>query len=142
MTPDPYEWLRTLPHITLLIARLPGTEKGRWYPETDTIVLDDRLTQVERRCTLMHELVHQLRGDDSVDDDWFGRRQERGCDEITARLMIPIEDLGEAQLWGRLPLDLAETLGVDIPTLITRVATLTPQERAYLKQRAPEWGAA
>lgn len=59
MREDPEETLRRRPDLTLLWRVLPDGMNGCWQP--GRITLDPRLTRVEARCTLMHELVHDER---------------------------------------------------------------------------------
>lgn len=134
---DPYHWLSLVPHIQLAIARLPDDDMGRWVPERQTIVLDDRLTQAERRCTLVHELVHRLHKDDPGLSPGLAERQEARCRERTARLLIRTNDLLDALLWviDEHEEEMAEHLWVDVPTLRDRLMTLSDRERDYLIRR-------
>lgn len=125
---DPFAMLREHPDITLLIHRLQEGERGRWYPDAHVIVLDDRLTQAERRCVLMHELVHRSRGDVPCTDTLTGRRQEKSCHEQVARLLIPFPQLLAAMQWGRDPHELADELWVDVKTLRVRIRGLSAAE--------------
>lgn len=143
---DPFELLAEHPDITLCFTRLPAGERGRWYPDLHTIVLDERLTQAERRCTLLHELVHRMRGDVHVEDDREHSRQERDCHLTVARLLIPLEQLKNAMQWGRDPQELADELWVDVETLQARVMGLSAQEAAYVRSAEVDdqemWGVA
>lgn len=84
------------------------------------------LTQVERRCTLTHELVHQERG--LVVDPAAAAREELVVDEIAARRLITLPALIDGLRWTRQPCELADHLWVDEPTLKTRLNTLDPIE--------------
>lgn len=141
---NPYDLLEEHPDITLVFTRLPGRERGRWYPDLHAIVLAERLTQAERRCTLMHELVHRMRGDNHVDDPHLLGRQERSCHETVARLLIPFDRLQAALQWGRDPQELADELWVDVETLLARIKGLSPVETARLREEEDEemWGVA
>lgn len=130
---DPFQLLADHPDITLLIRRLPDGERGRWYPEAHVIVLDDRLTQAERRCVLTHELVHRARGDVHVHDEVTNARQEKSCHETVARLLIPFASLVAAMRWGRDPGELADELWVDVKTLEARVMSLSELEAQHLR---------
>ena len=63
------------------------------YGETDfrrrEVVLDRTLSQVERRCTLTHELEHIHRGPLS-DDDHLAAREEAIVDELAARRLVTL----------------------------------------------------
>ena len=56
---NPWAELRARPHLELQWAALPDGTSGLWMP--GVIVLDERLDRVQRRCTLMHELIHDER---------------------------------------------------------------------------------
>lgn len=130
---DPYEMLAQHPDLTLLFTRLPEGERGRWYPDLHVIVIDDCLTQAERRCTLMHELVHRMRGDGgTLPDEVLHARQERTCHEMVARLLIPFPSLQAAMQWGRNPQELADELAVDVETLQARISGLSDLEASAL----------
>jgi Zn-dependent peptidase ImmA (M78 family) len=132
---DPFEILAEHNDLSLCRTRLPRGERGRWYPDLHVIVLDDRLTQAEARCTLMHELVHRMRGDVHVNDGRSHNRQEKACHMTVARLLIPFEALFTAMQWGRDPHELAEELFVDEETLRARVLGLSDRETARLQAR-------
>jgi len=134
-TLDPYSFLAEHPDLSMTMAPLPDGERGRWYPDLHVILISDRLSQAERRCTLAHELVHRMRGDLHVADDLMRNRIERSCHLIAARLLIPLPDLVQAMLWSQEPAEVAEQLWVDLETLQTRVETLHPAERGYLRRR-------
>lgn len=135
---DPFDLLLTHADLTLLTTRLPDGEMGRWYPDLSVIVLSDRLSRTERRTTLLHELVHRMRGDSHDPDDLQRGKQERSCDDTVARLLIPFERLRAAMQWGRDPEELAAELDVDVPTLRNRVAGLSQCETALLVEDGSE----
>lgn len=133
------------PDLTLCFTKLPEGQRGRWYPDLHTIVLDEGLTQAERRCTLLHELVHRMRGDCHVEDDREMSRQERDCHLTVARLLIPLDRLRAAMRYGRDPDELAEELWVDLETLQARILGLSKDEAAYVRDVADDdemWGVA
>lgn len=132
---DPFALLLEHPDLSLCRTQLPRGERGRWYPDLHVIVIDERLTQAEQRCTLMHELVHRMRGDTHVNDDRMLSRQETACHLTVARLLIPFGALYTAMQWGRDPWELAEELNVDVETLESRVRGLDDRESARLQAR-------
>lgn len=116
MTHVVVEWIR--PH-----PRAPGATNG-----ADVIWLDPRLSQVERRCVLTHELVHLEYG-------------HRGCQPATvehvvrvrtAERLVELADLAAAVKWTVDPDELAEELWVTPMVLQDRVAALSPPEVAAL----------
>lgn len=111
---------------TTLPDRLMGMQQGA------SIWLCRSLTQVERRCTLTHELVHRERGP-VPRGHAAAEREERIVNEITARRLIPVASLIDGLRWTRDPHQLAEHLWVDVPTLQTRIDRLDPIEVAQLE---------
>lgn len=120
---DPWGTLRHLVHVRISWVRMPDDIPGRTNG-VDTIWLDDRLQQVERRCALAHELVHL-------------ERRHRGCQHPsseravcieTARRLIPIEQLCHHAAWARSHSELAEELWVTKEVLTDRLASLTASE--------------
>lgn len=91
--------------------------------------------QRERRSTLTHEAIHLERGP-IPRHRHFAQREERVVEELTARLLIPIEDLLDTLLWchGRADDEAADELWVDLDVLNTRIATLKPCERRWVDQ--------
>jgi hypothetical protein len=133
---DPWTMLRSLPHVTYgKTAELPAGERGRYYLEHDVILLADDLSQVERRVSMTHELVHRRRGHSQCATPDLERKQERACDQETARLLVPLEQLADAMLWGCCIAEWADELWVDEPTLQTRLDHLHPSERGFLQRR-------
>ncbi|MFC9514362.1 ImmA/IrrE family metallo-endopeptidase [Nocardiaceae bacterium NPDC056970] len=114
--------------------------RGRWT--TDGIEIDRTSNQRERRHTLAHEIVHMHRGP-VPDHPHFAMREEQAVDRITARLLIPLDDLIDALVWNcyRIDDEAAEELWVDLECLETRIQNLTAAERrhidAELERRSP-----
>lgn len=137
MTVDPEAWLARAPHLTIATAPLPDGEMGRWIPSTQTILLSPDLTATERRCTLVHELVHRLHKDDPNAGPFLRERQERECRKRSAKLLIRLNDLLQALVWTctEHEEELACHLDVDVSTLRDRLEFLTDEDRYYLIRR-------
>ncbi|MEV5360991.1 hypothetical protein AB0K45_11795 [Micrococcus luteus] len=91
-----------------------------------------KLNQARRRCTLTHELIHLERGPVPVDP--VGRaREELAVNVEAARRLITLAQLVEALRWTREPVELADQLWVDQPTLRARMDNLDPLEVAELE---------
>ncbi len=68
---------------------LPGGYEGFYAPGLDLIVLDSRLTDVQRRCVLAHEISHARHRDAGCRcDRWVERRADI---EAAAMLISPLE---------------------------------------------------
>lgn len=74
----------------LLLDRQPIEEHGRYYAAEGAIVVRRGLLLVEERSVLWHELAHWIRGDRRCDSS---TRDEGACDQLAARLAVPIEEL-------------------------------------------------
>ncbi len=120
---NPWDHLHaTFPSVRVEFARLDGRcgeTNGR-----DLIRLDKRLLQVERRCTLAHELVHLEAGEGRP----CSASREREVNQIAAARLVPFEALVKAARWARSPLELAEELWVTPLMLEARCETLTASE--------------
>lgn len=133
----PWRELRALTHIVVHWRELhPGT-----WGLTDgyaNIWLDHHLGQVERRCTLAHELEHIRRGHRGCQPPAV----EAAVEAAGARRLIPDPHaLADALAWARGDLAAAaEELWVDEPTLAARLDRrhLHPAERAILTTRLEE----
>jgi hypothetical protein len=123
---------------------MPDELMGCWDPATSTIWLDDRLSAAERRSTLEHELVHAERGDGPCATEWHHAKQEASVDREAARRLIDVDDLVKALLRCLDEREVAEYLNVDVDTVLTRLAYLTPGETRMVEQRMAEaegaWG--
>lgn len=96
------------------------------------IILDITLSDRLARCVLSHEVIHAERG---PSPRWAMAREEEIVSRESARRLIPLEQLGEALAWTLCADEAAEELWIDRPTLLARLRSLTPAERAYLTAR-------
>ncbi|GAA3661980.1 ImmA/IrrE family metallo-endopeptidase [Microbacterium marinilacus] len=85
-------------------AHLPGDLLGAYLPEQRRILLDARLTPVERRCVLAHELGHAHYGHRHVGAPGAlsaaTAAQERQADLYAARLLISADAYERAERLG------------------------------------------
>lgn len=126
----PWRTLRALAHVTLHWH--DGGPAGWTHFESASISLRRGLTQVERRCTLTHELRHLERGPAVVGYD---HQEELAVREESARRLISFPALVEAMLWARDEYELAEELWVDVGTARDRLAFLDDLESQELNRR-------
>ena len=96
---NPWRVLRSRSHIRFALERLPdGVEAvyGR-RGERAAIIIDPRLSQVDRAAALAHELVHDERGlpPSRVPVLWHPVlvKEEAAVDREVARRMLPLETL-------------------------------------------------
>ncbi|WP_269304826.1 hypothetical protein [Aeromicrobium sp. HA] len=128
--PHPWRTLRSLPEVTLVWH--DGGAKGHFNHDTLTLSLRRGMTQAERRSVVQHELEHHARG--RVWAAWR-EREEAACEIAAARELIDLQKLGETLAWAHCAEEAADELWVDVDLLKTRLETLHPAERAYLRQR-------
>lgn len=113
-------------------ALLPDGVMGVTDWDARTVVLDQRLTQAERRSTIAHELEHIRRGPFPA---WMTTREEEAVEQAAARKLIPLDRLIDALAWSRCRFEVAEELWVDVDTLEARLRGLHPSEWAVLTRR-------
>lgn len=94
------------------------------------ILLERDRDKWERRCDLAHAIAHIDLGHRSR----FDRKAERAAVRHSVKMLIDLEPLGKAlsESYGEINLQAAWSLGVDLPTLQTRLQILHPAERGYL----------
>lgn len=126
---DPWVALEQVGPVTLVDADLPPGRRGEIRFSTRVIALSRRLLEVERTCTLAHELVHLERGPVIRRHT---SREERMVAAIAARRLITMDRLAAALAWTTDSFELADELGVDARTVRVRLAELTEQERRDL----------
>ena len=88
------------------------------------------MTQVQRRVTVCHEIIHIERGIIPGDD-----AEESRVELLTAERLISTEQLVDALRWHRYPsvASLADTLWVDLSTVRTRLAKMTNTEQKQIE---------
>lgn len=117
------------PGIPVVYADLGSTYRhgiSRWkHGRPVEIALHERLTQVQRRCALAHELEHLDRG---APCESLRASIERRVLNATARYLLPDLDLLADALsvydWHRA----ADELWVTFPVLVDRLKALTDRE--------------
>lgn len=95
--------------VTVATATLPPTHRGVYDHARALVVYDYRLTPVERRCVLAHELGHVYHGHTTFGDE----DAERAADAYAARLLIDPAAHAAAERLDPSPAAIAEELGVE-----------------------------
>jgi hypothetical protein len=121
-------------NVSVKSAALADGVMGLWDPAERTIWLDSGLTQGERRCTLMHELVHAERGDGSCATALDTIKREVTVHHEAARRLLPLSDVARALLVCVDEYELADELVVDVDTVRLRLERLTAAERSRLDE--------
>lgn len=129
--PHPWRRLRELAHVELRWHE--GGKMGRADHADQAVSLRLDMTYAERRCTLLHELLHL---DNGPQPRGLKAKEEESVRRRTARIMLPdIRVVGEALAWAHTPMEAADELGVDFYVLRNRLRHLHPSERHYLERR-------
>jgi hypothetical protein len=102
----PWRALRALPNITVKWVHL--SDKRALTNGVDVIWMDKSALQVERRCSLTHELIHIEKKHTSCQPLAI----ERKVRAEAARRLIPIGDLAAALAWAHSFDELADDLWV------------------------------
>lgn len=137
--PIPHPW-RDLAALTHVVVHWRDLHTGTWGATNglDRIWLDKRLLQVERRCTLAHELEHIRRGHRGCQPPVVEQRVAHAA----ARYLLPDpHQVADALVWaGGCVDEAADELWVDPPTLEARLDPrhLHPAEKAIIVGRLAE----
>lgn len=130
--PHPWRELRGLPHVTLHFAPdLPADVRGLTDGQR-RVWLATGMSQVQRRCTITHELVHIYRGHRGCQPEAVERSVQR---EVARRLIPDVHVLAEEMAWAHNLHEAADHLWVTTEVLEHRLSGLHPAERALLAQR-------
>lgn len=141
----PWEDLAGRPELTFVRMRLPVAD-ALYMPDVPGIAVDDRLNRVERRCVMAHELAHidlghhhQVAGC-GPGTSRIQRRRECEADQLAARRLLSIREMGEALAPASCRWEAADSLDVTEHLLDVRLEHLHPSERAYLRRRLSQEG--
>lgn len=93
------------------------------------IWMSTKLLQVERRCTLTHELVHMDLGHSGCQDDAVEARVRR----VTARRLLSASQLVPVAQWTQSVEEAADELWVTPEVLRDFMASLSPVERLMIE---------
>ncbi|MCX6396586.1 MAG: ImmA/IrrE family metallo-endopeptidase [Propionibacteriales bacterium] len=86
-----------------------------------------------QRSSLAHAVAHLDLGHRRTVAGFFENREELQADHLAARRLIEVDQLADALRWSQDRGEVALQLGVDLATLQTREAGLTPAERRRLR---------
>lgn len=119
----PWRDLRDREHVIVDWRAMPTGMHGATNGE-DIIWMERDQLQVQRRCTLAHEIVHLDMGHTQCQDaatELFVRR-------VTARRLLSIKQLIPVALWTQSAEEAADELWVTPAVLADFVDALTPDE--------------
>ena len=124
----PWRELRSRDHLELTWADLPPGVRGM-TDGTSAIWMEPEQLQVERRCTLAHELAHiDLRHTTKPTV-----REEQTARRLAAQKLIEWDALVDVFRWAHNAQEAADELWVTPEVLEDRLRFLHPHERALLR---------
>ncbi|WP_190246854.1 ImmA/IrrE family metallo-endopeptidase [Brevibacterium casei] len=123
----PWRDLRGREHITVHWRTMPGDYLGA-TDGANAIWMDPDQLQVERRCTLAHEIAHIDLGHKGCQD---GREEDR-ANRLTAQRLIEWDALVDVFRWAHTAHEAADELWVTPEVLEDRLRFLHPNEKALL----------
>lgn len=123
----PWRELRSREHIELAWQALPPGVRGI-TDGTSAIWMETDQLQVERRCTLAHELAHIDLGHTTETTD----QEENAARRLASTKLIDWDDLVDAYRWASCMSEWADELWVTEDVLEDRLHFLHPHERALL----------
>lgn len=115
-------------HVSLVWEPLDGD----YHALTDgrRVIMDPDLLQVERRCSIEHEMIHLERGEHCTQDPVVEARVNR----IAARRLIPFPALMDAMAWSDQLEEVADELWVTPEIAQARIDSLRPGQVAVLAE--------
>lgn len=124
-TPHPWRDLREhLPHVTVHWRSLPWPLSG--CTDGQRVWMHDGLTQVQRRCTIAHEMIHVRMGHTSRQPEPVERQVRRA----TAAYLLPDMEVVRRELaWAHCLEEAADSLWVT-PGVLTDWLALNPPARS------------
>lgn len=93
-------------------AEMNGSLAGAYDEETQSIVIDHRMTYRQKRCTLAHELVHWMHGDQICATGLMDRAEARTRRETATLLISPVEYAMVEAMYDADPACMADELDV------------------------------
>lgn len=136
MTGAIHPWRRFREHDEWRLVRHSGGPQGLTYFDRRVVSLRRGLTQVERRCAILHECLHLERGPTL---HALAEREEQAVRRATARLLMPkIKEVGDAIAWSLSNEEAAAELWVTPACLADRLRWAHPVEKHWLRRRLAE----
>ena len=77
--------------VTIASAHLPGDMEGCYDQHANMILIDRSMTYTQKRCTLLHELIHWAHKDTSKRGIYGSRVEHRTRRETALKLVDPLE---------------------------------------------------
>lgn len=121
------------PDVRLYVRDLPAGVQGCCDHEKRVIWLNSKLGDVQGRCTLAFEIGHLLQGPTPT-DPCLAAAHRRAAEDWAAQMLLPLHLLLDGfRCCSQIPA-IADSLGVDAPTLRTRLRNLTDEEQDLIME--------
>lgn len=134
----PWRELRSLSEVVFAITPDLPSGNAWWSPKHQVVLMKPGLLQVERRCSLAHEMGHRALGHSGQecypDQTRQAVRAELAADRWAARRLIELDDLVAAGKWTSCRFEAAEELWVTPHMLDVRLRTLHVSEQGLLER--------
>lgn len=101
-------------NVTISSALLPAGMTGFYDEATRTILIDSRLIYSQKRCTLIHELIHWRHADATRNGIYGARLERRTRRETALKLVNPLEYQTAEAMYEGDPYQIACELDVTI----------------------------
>ena len=95
-------------------AELPDDINGLYDAELETILIDRRLDDIQKRCTLVHELFHWMHADTACHVNGRSPAEARACTETALFLVDPVGYVRAERAYDGEPFLMARELGVSV----------------------------
>lgn len=108
--------------LGVTVSSLPTGEldqgvMGVYDDEAKMILIDRGLTYVQKRCTLAHELVHWVYGDNACDPVFRAKEEHRARRQAAGMLISSVEYSMAEEMYDSNPLMIARELDVTVQVL-------------------------
>lgn len=131
MSIHPWRFLRELADVELRWH--DGGPRGFTTFSENAVSIRRGQTYEGRRCAVLHECLHILRG--PVPRGMAAKEEEKVRRETALRMIPEIRDVGDAMAWAHTEAEAAEELGVTVSVLRYRLKHMSPMEKAWLTSR-------
>jgi len=135
----PWRELRAIPELIVEFTNELPSGDAWWSPAQEVILMRPGLLQVERRCSLAHELGHRKLGHSGqchyADASRQGVRDEIAADRWAASRLVSPEALLRVARWTSCRFEAADELWVTPEILDVRLRFMHPGEAHQLRAR-------
>lgn len=103
--------------VTIASAHLPGDIEGCYDQHANMILIDRSMTYTQKRCTLLHELIHWAHKDASKRGIYGTRVEHRTRRQTALKLIDPLEYRTAEAMYEGNPYQIACELDVTLQVI-------------------------